>query len=303
MHKFIRQCLFFSLPIAAYCLGAMFFMPTLLSVTNGPSTKQQITQSFENALKRDYQLLVLGNSRTYRGIDPDAFFVKTFNFSHDNDSYNQIYHKLYFLLSKNKRIDYLVLGTDYFMFSFKTDTRNYAYADFLGYEYTKDFSDSKYYSYKTKMDYYLSNINPKNLLSLKPKANKPFLKENGQYIKHGKATLNDHIDRDIDRLTFQETYFRKVLDLCIKNDIKTFVIMLPTRPNELKSYLKEDMDKFDEYIKKNETHKNIFYLNYSNNKNFTMEDYTDITHFNENAAKRFSSLLNSDIDSLIKASN
>ena len=104
MKKFFNQLFLFSIPTIIYFVLAIFLMPTLLSIQNGPSTKQQISTSFRNALKQDYDILILGNSRTYRGINPDLLAMKCYNFSHDNDSYNQSYYKLLYLIKHHKKI-------------------------------------------------------------------------------------------------------------------------------------------------------------------------------------------------------
>ena len=290
MRRFILRILLFICPAFAYSIIAILFMPYFLSLSNGPSTKQQIKHSFENASNLEYELLILGNSRTYRGINPERLSIKSFNFSHDNDSYNQIYYKLKYLIDIEKDIKYLILGIDYFQFSFKSDTRNYVYADFLDREYMNDFEESSVFV--KKMDYYFSNINPKKILSLYPKENKPFLRANGQYIKPGFAKETDTITRDINRLEFQIKYFEKTLSLCDKKGIKVFIVNLPTRQNELNSYTTGEINEFANFISSYVDNKNVFYLNYSKLEGFNTEDYTDITHFNEKAANRFSEILN-----------
>ena len=303
MHKFFIQILIFLIPIIAYCISASIMMPYLLSFSNGPSTKQQITYSFENSLSRNYELLILGNSRTYRGINPDVFSISknAYNFSHDNDSYNQMYYKLKFILKKEKNIKYLILGVDYFQFSFKSDSRNYVYADFLENNYLKDFTNTNLLLLKA--EYYLSNINPKKLLLLKPRIKKPFLRSNGQYIKYGKAKENDTITREIKRLDFQVSYFNKIIDLCKSKKIKTFIVMLPIRQNELKSYKHSEINEFDSFISDYADSNNVFYLNYSTVNNFSTSDFTDITHLNEPAANRFTNNLNKDLLNLINNKN
>ena len=97
--KFLIKLCYFILPfIFAYCGFMYFVVPAILSFNYGPSTEEQITQSFSNALEKDYDLLVLGNSRLYRGVNPDKFQLATFNFSHDDDTYIKIYFKLKYLL-------------------------------------------------------------------------------------------------------------------------------------------------------------------------------------------------------------
>lgn len=297
MKQFILKILLFILPAFVYSIIAILFMPYFLSLSNGPSTKQQITYSFDNASNLEYELLILGNSRTYRGINPEKLSYTSFNFSHDNDSYNQIYYKLKYLIDIEKDIKYLILGLDYFQFSFKSDTRNYVYADFLDSKYMDDFEESSVFV--KKIDYYFSNINPKKILSLYPKENKPFLRENGQYIKPGFANETDTITRDMNRLDFQIKYFDKILSLCDKKSIKVFIVNLPTRQNELNSYTNNEIDEFDNFIKSYVDNKYVFYLNFSKFEGFTTKDYTDITHFNENAANHFTEILNKKIMGII----
>lgn len=297
MKQFILKILLFIFPAFVYSIIAILFMPYFLSLSNGPSTKQQITYSFNNASNLEYELLILGNSRTYRGINPEKLSYTSFNFSHDNDSYNQIYYKLKYLIDVEKDIKYLILGLDYFQFSFKSDTRNYVYADFLDNKYMDDFEESSVFV--KKMDYYFSNINPKKILSLYPKENKPFLRENGQYIKPGFANETDTITRDMNRLDFQIKYFDRILSLCDKKSIKVFIVNLPTRQNELNSYTNNEIDEFDNFIKSYVDNKYVFYLNFSKFEGFTTKDYTDITHFNENAANHFTEILNKKIMGII----
>jgi RNase H-fold protein (predicted Holliday junction resolvase) len=297
MKQFILKILLFVFPAFTYTIIAILFMPYFLSLSNGPSTKEQITYSFENASNLEYELLILGNSRTYRGINPERLSIKSFNFSHDNDSYNQIYYKLKYLIDVEKDIKYLILGLDYFQFSFKSDTRNYVYADFLDSKYMDDFEESSVFV--KIMDYYFSNINPKKILSLYPKKNKPFLRENGQYIKPSFAKETDTITRDMNRLEFQIKYFEKTLSLCNQKNIKVFIVNLPTRQNELKSYTNNEINEFDNFIKSYVDNKYVFYLNFSKFKGFTTKDYTDITHFNENAANHFTEILNKKIMEII----
>lgn len=62
----------------------------------GISTSEQITRTFSSAEKTNYQMLIVGSSLLYRGINPDSITcIKSYNASHDNDSYNQFYYKIF----------------------------------------------------------------------------------------------------------------------------------------------------------------------------------------------------------------
>lgn len=297
MGKFIRNLLAFALPIILYSILAATLMPYFLSLANGPSTKQQITYSFENAINNEYEMLILGNSRTYRGINPDSFQLKSFNFSHDADSYNQIYYKLKFLIDNQKSFNYVILGLDYFQFSFKSNTRNYVYADFFDSEYMNDFENSALIK---KLEYHFSNINPKKILSCFPTVDKPFMRKNGQFIKPGFAREDNFVSRNIKRLGFQVKYFEKILEVCKSKGIKVFLVTLPTRINELNSYKEPELVEFNDFINQYVDDDEIFYLNYSHIKGFETKDYTDITHLNEAAANRFTKKLDKDLMGLIR---
>ncbi|WPV69032.1 DUF1574 family protein [Chitinophaga sp. LS1] len=297
MKQFLQTLFIFLIPALLYCVFGVFILPHRLVISNGPNTQQQIDRSFEDVVKEDYELLILGNSRCYRGINPAILSVKAYNFSHDNDSYNQQYYKLQYLLNKRKKIACLVLGVDYFEFNVLSNSRNYAYADYLGKDYERDYKDKVW---ELKLKHLLENLNPKQLSLLKKSSVKlPFQRENGQYIRYGTAQESDTIHRDIKRLKIQEEYFHKIISLCRENGIKVFLVMPPVRQNELKSYTKDEINEFNAFINRSIDHKTAVYWNFSEDSSFTTKDYTDITHLNEGAADRFSKMLDDSIKSYI----
>lgn len=298
MKPFIIKILRLSIPILIYSLIASIAAPRLISLVHGPSTREKISFSFENALNRDYELLILGNSRLYRGLNPDKFSYDVYNFSHDNDSYNQIFFKLKYLIERNKSIKHLILGTDYFQFSFLETSRNYIYGDYFGEDYLKDFPNNRNLS-QEKVINFLSNINPKKLLR-SPPLWKPFMRENGQYIRHAIAMEDGHVKRKINRLDIQVTYFQKTLEFCKSQNIIVFIVMPPVRSIELMSYTIQEIDEFNSFIDNYLVKNNVFYLNYSTVTDFKTEDYTDITHLSESGADRFSGILDNDLNKLIK---
>ena len=297
MKKFIIYLVYFFIPILIYIIFALVFLPNLLTASNGPDTEKQIRVSFKNVLKKEYETLILGNSRLYRATNPDFFSKKTYNFSHDNDTYNQLYYKLIYLKKNGKKFKNLILGVDYFQFGFISDTRNYIYGDLLGKGYLSDYKTS-YYTYylKNKLD----NINPKRLKLLFNAKKNALIRDNGQFILPGKAKESDKIIRESIRLDIQINYFEKIIQYCNHNNIRVFIVMLPVRGNELKSYKKKYLSEFDLFLNKYKSKKpSITILQYTYDKSYTINDYTDITHLNENAANRFSKQLNDTIQKII----
>lgn len=286
------------LPFFIYIIFSILIVPLLLTIKLGPSTEEQINTQFENSTHRDYELLILGNSRNYRGLNPSRFNLSTYNFSHDNDSYNQMYYKLIYLLEKDVSIKYLLVGIDYFQFSFKAESRNYVYGRWFDSTYLKDF-DKSIYSYNIVN--IKSSLHPRKLLPLFEDRSKGILKDNGQYILPDVAKKNDHIDRDINRLVFQEKYFEKIIETCKSKNILVFMVMLPLRENEIKSYSKDKINSFNTFIDSYANGSEVFYINYSELEEFSYVDYTDITHLNEDAANRISIKLNNEILWLINS--
>lgn len=302
MEKFLGNTARFVLsPVLIYVSFAFLGLPQLMKIANGPTAKEQILFSFENAIKRDYDLLILGNSRMYCGINPDIFAVRSYNFSHNNDTYNQLFHKAKYLEKKGKDYRYLILGVDYFQFSFISKSRNYVYGDLLGIDYLNDYSFSL-----DKLAYYISFLDPIKLKkALKTSKIKYVLKENGQFLRTGKVGRertgkvveeDDFIPRNIERLDIQVLYFEKILQFHAQKDIPVFLVMLPTREAELRSYKSEDMKEFNLFLK-GYPNDNTMLLDFSNDESYTAKDYADLTHFNKGAADRFSKQLS---DSIIK---
>ncbi len=305
MKKFIKNifillvCL--SVILVSYCRLSLIASVKYM----GENTKQQIEKSFYNAVADDYNCYFLGNSRIYRDINPDLFTgVRAYNFAHDNDSYNQMYYKLLYLQRENKKIDYLIIGTDYFQFSVCSDSRNYIYDRLFGIDYMKDYNasilneifvDIVYY-WKTKRDSVQFCF---QYLRREPAGEEiNYLKENGQYVVYGMATEEDKVERSGTILDIQKEYFVKIVEHCASNGIELYVVMPPVRDAELVSYSKEEMDSFHFMIK--EVLGERFggnYLNCSDLIEFKhYSNYTDITHLNVRAADRFSEYLNDVLD-------
>jgi hypothetical protein len=285
MKRFIlRTFIIIATPALLFIIFVTFVLPVILTYTSGPSTESQIKKSFENVIKADFDILILGNSRIYRGVNPDLI-PNSYNFSHDNDSYNQIYYKLIYLQENEKKFKHLVLGVDYFQFNIYSDTRNYVYKNYLNNDYLKDYK---------KEDFNISSyidLTRNKLKGMKLSKVDAYMKDNGQYILPGLSTPQDSVNRSSKRLQFQVEYFEEILKYCESNNIQVFMVMPPVRRNELNNYTEEELKNFDAFIDKY-TSSRTKYFNFSIDEDFSDKDFTDITHLNELSADRFSEKLN-----------
>ncbi|MBU3178145.1 DUF1574 domain-containing protein [Clostridium estertheticum] len=306
MKKFIIKCLVFGLSIALFLNIYTKYSTKVMINTIGPSTGQQIDFSFENVVDRDYNLLILGNSRIYRGVNPDKLDYSAYNFANDEDSFNQCYYKLKYLESNNKHYKYIILGVDYFEFSFLEDERNKFYGKYLGQNYLKDYNSKQNVLEYLNDDKINGILNSKFTQTIRPvikqlsgqkniiAPNK--LKENGQYIVQGEAKTSDKVTRYSVMLPKQKMYYDKILLYAKEKSIPIFLVMPPARENELKNYSSDTIEKYNKMF--NQAHldnKNAYFLNYTNDKNFELKDFIDISHLNKDAADRFTIELNNDI--------
>ena len=285
---------------------------TALKALHGPSTAEQIHESFANALHRKYDCLVMGNSRIYRGVNPDLFWCAAYNFSHDNDSFAQDYFKLKYLEQHGVAVNYLVLGVDYFEFSFLSSSRNYVYGSYFGSEYLGNFHDSLNDQFNAYMSLKFTQSFPSVMAYWfgyahdAAESNRSHLKPNGQYIvafHKSKEWWRDTAKRESNRLPVEEAYFEKILAYTQQHQIATLLIMPPTRDDELKSYDTATIKEFDELFQTKARQYGAHYLNFSTNKKFALEDYMDSTHLTPEAADRFSRMLSDEVAGLVTNKN
>lgn len=287
MRKFIKNLSLFFIPAGIlYVLFSLFVLPRILERFYGPNIDKQLSISFENAQNRNYEMVILGNSRLYCGADPDEFDIPTFNFAHNNDSYNQMFYKLKWLWSVDKKIKYMVLGIDYFQFGIFSETRNYAYGKFLPREYLEDYPKRNYSFW-----HYIDLMRPEKIqnLLLRP-VYKHDIKSNGQFIRVGEADSTDFIKRNVNKLPVQLKYFKMILEFCKMNNVHVFICMPPLRDVERQQYSKAQIDEFNAFLTPF-LNNNVRFLDFSTDSSFTMKDFIDISHLSQNGAVKFSQLL------------
>jgi|GEM_PF-2037916 len=258
----------------------------------GPTSETQITNSFHGAATRNYDLLMLGNSRIYRGLNPDRFAIPSYNFGCNDDTFNQLYFKLRWLRERNKSFRYLVMGVDLFQFSYMSDYRNEVYARYFGERYLDDYESHPWRDKGMQLRALVRSLNPKYMFT--PNNGRIFQRENGQYIKPGRAKPTDTAKRTTRRLPANVEYFEKILADCREHGVKVFLCMPPTRKEELSCYREGEIEDFMHFIS-TYVSKDVVLIDYTHDEGYVMSDFTDITHLNEAAAERFSVQLNESI--------
>lgn len=304
----------FVLPVAVTVWAVERVARPLWPEAIGPTLVERIDRSFHGATTRRYDILIVGNSRMYRGVNPDEI-GSAYNFGQDDDAFNQVYYKLLYLERHGVTYSSLVIGVDYFEFSFLPDRRNAAYAKFLGDAYLSDYQTARPDGWRAAMDKVLHPIDenafndlmvryctrPASLLLSRalatidpapvPPPIRAVLKENGQYILDAGPLRVDPIRRDARRLPIQERYFLRILEWARARGLSMLLVMPPVRRLELDAYDPHQLAAFDRWLAEQAARYGATYLNLSRHPAFSDADFADITHLNEAAADRFSRLI------------
>lgn len=301
MKKFLIKISFFSLLLLVIILSYTRYAAKILEYYHGSNTQHQISQSFTNSLKLNYDQLVLGNSRIYRGISPDQMTVETFNFAHDHDSYNQMYFKLLYLKEKNVKFKTLILGLDYFQFSFFSDKRNYAYAPYFHSDYFDDYpwSFHEVQAYENLRGIRMSHtiiVNSVNYYN-NSVPHPLILKENGQFLVNGFSVENDtnFTKRNAHRHPLQENYFLKIIELAKRMNLNIYLVIPPTRKEELASYRSGIVNNYNLAFDLVARKKGVKLINYAGDTTYKYFHFSDFTHLNPEGANLFSKNLNDTI--------
>ena len=310
LFKLIALAFTVGLIAGAYALKA----PALLERERGPRTSLQIEEKFRQALTRDYDLLILGNSRMYRGVNPACLSLSAYNFALEEDAFNQCYYKLDYLARQGKRFRYLLLGVDYFDFSALTRTRNYAYAPYFDPAYLRDYQTPGWGAFAYMQDKNLEFDDfvartythsfpaflPALLHSLQGRPAQPaVLEPSGQLLEGAPASLGllakSRLVRDGRRLPIQEQYFEKTLNWARGQRIPVFLVMPPTNAWEIQRYQPGTIAANEAYLQRQVKGGGVTYLNYLRDPRFTLRDYADLAHLAPAAADRFSQILDQDL--------
>lgn len=309
INKFVAKLILYALPLVMLIGLFLINFKMMSRVLNGISMENQIITSFGNVIEKPYETIIMGNSRTYRGINPEMMDSTTYNFSFDNETFLEQYYKLIYLEQNKALPKRLILGVDYFEFSFLSQAMRGTYANYFVPQYDstitellKDggklefkpigsvddwFNDKMSAVFGRGASQYLSHLG-RSIAGQPLQA--PYLKDDGQYIilPVPRASDGEFMKRSSEIKEYQRVKFEQIIDFAKQKGIEVILLMPPCREIELKCYTEEFKDSLDNYFSSFE---NVTYLNMSQADDFTTKDYMDDTHLTPKAADRFSVLL------------
>ncbi len=313
LYIYFHKIFTFIFPIGSILFLMLVCNSALSKKEYGITMDNQIKQQFDYINKNNYDTIILGNSRLYRGINPELLTGNCYNFAFDNDSFLECYYKLKYLEKIDKLPKRIILGVDYFEFSFISAGMKNTYDLYFDNEYDEVLNNCNYLSFDNEKLSFDLKINKRlntlfiynyyNAISylyykyILKDSRVSYVSESGQYkiYPQPKAGLGDFLTRSSDILIEQKTAYQKIIKFANEKNIKIIQIMLPLRDIEINCYKTEQKENIDNLFA---SQLNAKYLNFSKHKFFNIYDFMDDTHLNINGSNKFSSTLDFELSNI-----
>jgi len=299
--KFIKKLIVFAFPLVG---GLIFFEIKLRSLENSYTVKRQ---NFENEVE-NVEVLILGNSHSYYGVDPKFLSLRGFNLANSTQSFfydRQITMKY---LPRMKNLKIVMIPISYFSFYYQMidiaeNWRDFAYQKFWNIRYPKlSCWDSRNYSY---LMMYSPERSFKYLMSGFKTKLTDGLEYNGHFRKDtsgNSAELNDAVGRMIqkahagmidlkqEKKNIEE--LTSLIDTLGKRNIKVILFTTPVAKTYSKFCDSAIIYRNKRILKEIVSNHNCVYKDYFLDKRFGMQDFGNNDHLNFIGAERFTFILN-----------
>jgi hypothetical protein len=310
--RLYKKLLYIIIPVI---ILVMLFEAEARNVQNGFSLKKSLLEkNIENI-----DVLILGSSHAYHGIDPEVISSKSFNLAY----YIQDLYYDYMLFDKYKgklkNLKCVILSISYFSlwfdlsesiekwkkffykeyfginpksnlsFSEIIDVKSYSFAFFYGFENVfLGTINPKLFTFGCKMNSYGWNIDTVNCMD---STELSFVKGKERLDFTNSMINNDNYNGNIKLISELTKYTND-------NHIKLIFVTTPVS-YVYKYYIDRNYyNAFQDGINEFVDNKNIFYFNYFSDKRFTINEYYDCDHLNGKGAIKFSRILKDTLESL-----
>ena len=292
MKKFILNFLLFSFPIIFLFLLFILLLPT---VPNDYSYKNNYL--IKNAEK--IEVLILGSSHSYYGINPSYFSFNTFNSAHVSQDLK--YDLLIFNKFKNhlKNLNFVILPISYFtFFSLLEESKENWRIQYYNIYYLNKFVEIDKInikgSIKSIIKYYIlhkSNINVNQLGFNSRDMKKQNITKSFEIT--GKEAALRHTKDNFNNLILNKERLEQLLNHCIYSNIKVILFTPPALDFYTKNLNLHQLEIAEKTLREiTKSYKNVSYYNLLNDKRFDKQDFYDADHVNYFGAKKLSNILN-----------
>lgn len=250
---------------------------------------------------RNYEILCLGESHAFSGINPAYFDLKGFNGSHFSQTLNYDFEILNKYENNLNKLKYVLIPISYASFTNRLEnqweTKNYS----LYYDIYK-INDIRYYTELFSLPF---NVNFERLLSYYQRNELPITTDSLGYstiyisnpgvdfLETAKKSVSVQTAHNYNNWSKNNYSLQKIITLC-KN--KNISVILFTPPGH--QYYRDNLDSvqitrtISNARKFQEKNKNVYYINLLSDSSFSDNDFFDADHFNSNGAKKLTKTIN-----------
>jgi len=302
MKKFVNLVLIFSLPLV---IGLISFEFLLRNITNDYSYKRDYLD--KNA--KEIEVLFLGNSHILYGINPEFSSFKSFNVANGSQSLDYDFAIFNKFKNKLKKLKCIVIPIDYTsMYATLGDgvekwrAKNYTiYFDIKNQNYQYNFEVINGKLLKNLVRIKRFYLNKKSDITCnKLGYGTAFNSKNAKdLVETGKTASKNHTQSRKNNLSFikNQKSLASIIKLAKQKNIEIIFVSSPTYKTYYEKLDADQLNNTINHIKeitaKNE---NAHYYNFLKDKRFIASDFFDADHLNEIGAKKFTSI----VDSLIQ---
>lgn len=288
----------------------LFFLPILLLLTvmelmlRTIPNNYKIKSNYIENHSEDIETLILGNSHTYYGLNPEWIDGKTFNMSNVSQSLDIDLEILGHYLPKMSQLETVVMRLSYdSMFEILSETdEHWRYKDYALYTQIPLKFNLKHHSeilsigfkenLKRLYKYYLKKEVSVtcNAFGWGTDAMSIHAKD---LHKTGKLVAQKHTAQSMHLYETNFQTLNKIAELCQKYDLDLYLI---TPPGFESYYLNLNYQQLDATITAGQQlaqqYSNVHYYSFLENWRFDSEHFFDADHLNENGAELFSEMIN-----------
>lgn len=283
----------------------------LVSIPNDYSYKKTYLDKHSSEI----EVLVLGSSHSFFGIDPIYFKKNTFNASHISQSLDFDNAILCKYKDRLNKLETIILPISYFSLWSKLENgseswrvKNYQIYYHLNSKSLKSklelFNGKNTSSLKRVYEYYKSKTNDITVNQFGWGTTYSSV-NNNDLIETGLTASKRHTKKEIDSGTNKKifdsniNYISQIIDFCYKNGVNLIFITIPTHQAYFTQLDKHQLSTMINTVKSlTQKNSHINYLNWLNHPDFQDVDFYDADHLNEIGAEKLSVILSDYVDTL-----
>jgi len=308
MKRFILKILLLLFPIIVLAVSMEYL---LQHIPNDYIYKK----NYLDKHSKEIEILILGSSQEYYGVNPVYFSQNTFNASHVSQTLDLSSEIFKIYQNDFSNLDVIIVSSSYFGLWSKLENasdswrmKNYAIYYGIDTKSLKDHSEllnnTLGNNFKRLYKYYLKKEN--EIYWSKLGWGTAYKAVNGENLEEtGKAAALRHtIDiysKESMKIFAENMQILNLLaEFCNNKNVKLIFLTTPTyyiyRENINKNQLNKMVETMNDFVAK---HNNCYYINWFENPDFVKEDYYDADHLDEIGAEKLSKKLAFYVDSLM----